>query len=157
MVTMLLALGAVLIFALVMILMATMVTTTTWTLTETGEGAGFGTAISVTKTGDGVISATAVTGPANKEILVGWDSDTIQSLIILSDVNCTVYTNAASTGSPDDTKTLVANEPLVWNRDSGITFPFTGGAGGAVTKIFVTNAAAAAGTIKIRGVEDVTP
>lgn len=151
------ALGAIVIFAFLVYLSATMVQTITWVITETGEGGGMGSAVSVTSTGDGVISVTADTGPANKEIDIGWDADTIQSLVIVSTIDCTLYTNAPSGGAPADTMALKANIPLNWIRNSGIPFPFVGGAGGVVTKIYVTNAAAAVGVFKLRGLSDVTP
>lgn len=69
---------------------------------------------------------------------------------IESSTDCTVLTN--STGSPDDTLTLKANQPLIWrtNDPAGALFLTVD-----VTKIYVTNAAAT--VIKLAVLQDTTP
>jgi hypothetical protein len=62
----------------------------------------------------------------------------VQSFFFMSDQPATIKTN--STGSPDDTITLLAGIPLVWSRSSGIAQPLTHD----VTTIYVTTGTAAA-------------
>jgi hypothetical protein len=59
----------------------------------------------------------------------------LQGVYILSDQNLTLKTN--STGSPQDTITITANEPFEWNNTSGIAAPFAG----SVTALYVTTGA----------------
>lgn len=57
----------------------------------------------------------------------------LKSIFILSDQNCTVKTN--SSGAPQETITLVAGIPFVWQYQSGVAVPFAGD----VTAWYVTN------------------
>jgi hypothetical protein len=64
---------------------------------------------------------------------------TLQSVILVSDQDMTVKTN--SSGSPDDTISLKANNPLVWSASAAYyTNPFSHA---DVTKFYLTNATAA--------------
>ena len=85
------------------------------------------------------IDASAV----NIEILVALDVSKLQSVVIKSSQDCTVKTN--SSGSPDDTLTLVANVPYVWTINSYDASLITAD----VSKIFVTNGAAVAMTFQL--------
>jgi hypothetical protein len=68
------------------------------------------------------------------------DVSTIVSLAISSTTAATIKTN--SSGSPDDTLTLVANKPIIWNTDMlatlGVACPLTVD---ITTGLFITNAA----------------
>ncbi len=73
-------------------------------------------------------------------ILVALDISQIRTLCIVSDVAATLKTN--SSGSPQETLTLVAGIPLLWDASQPgalIADIFAGD----VTNIYVTNAAAA--------------
>jgi len=75
-----------------------------------------------------------------------------------SDVNMTVYTNEASSGTPQEKIVLIANKRYHWS----LTESFLGEAGdsaaspfdGDVTGLFVTNTTA--GTLRIRALVDPT-
>jgi hypothetical protein len=68
------------------------------------------------------------------------DVSTIVSLAISSTTAATIKTN--SSGTPDDTLTLVANKPIIWNTDMlatlGVACPLTVD---ITTGLFITNAA----------------
>lgn len=64
------------------------------------------------------------------------DVSTLKSLFIVADVAMTLETNDGS--SPDDTITLVANEPVVWWQGCGWACPITAD----TTVIYVTNTTA---------------
>ena len=76
------------------------------------------------------------------------DVSTIVSLAIMATTATTIKTN--SSGTPDDTITLVANKPVVWNTDMlatlGVACPLTVD---ITTGLFITNAAEADLTIYI--------
>jgi hypothetical protein len=68
----------------------------------------------------------------------------IQSLLLLSDQALTIKTNSAT--SPQDTITLKANVPIIWNTDSWDAKPFSGN----VTNLFLTNGGSTLANVKIR-------
>ena len=127
----------------------------THTIATTWSRSGETISQSVSVTADGEINAdVALTASqANKQVDVAIDVSDLKSLLISSDVNCTVYTNAASGGSPDQTIAITADKPLIWNQYSGLENPLDTD----VTALYITNGAAAAGTVKIRALLDVTP
>jgi hypothetical protein len=85
------------------------------------------------------------------EVTLGIDVSEIKSIIIASDQNITVETNDGTT--PDDTFTIEANNPLIWNVDSPAATPFSAD----ITALFVTNASGAAATFNVRCLVDATP
>jgi len=87
----------------------------------------------------------AIPGSATPNYEIDWaiTAANLKSLMILSSIAITVYTNAASTGSPQDTIAIAAGIAFVWNGGSN---PFAGN----VTKLFITAGAVPAGTLKIR-------
>lgn len=95
-----------------------------------------GVAYSVTAESCPVYSVPIAANQTNKEITIGFSSANLKAIILLADVDMTVKTN--STGSPDDTLSLKAGEPLVWDNHSGFAFPFAA----TVTKVYVTNTTA---------------
>jgi len=74
----------------------------------------------------------------------------LKSILLLSDKALTIYTNAASTGAPQDTIALAAGVAVVWNGGAALF-------AGNVTKLFVTVTGAAAANLKIRALLDQTP
>jgi hypothetical protein len=76
----------------------------------------------------------------------------VQSMAIFASAAMTLYSNAISTGSPDDTIALAAGQLIIWTHDSGMTNPFSHA---DVTKIYVTSTAG--GLLKIRALLDVAP
>lgn len=86
------------------------------------------------------------------EVTYNLDVSALKSFYMVSDYAITVETNSGST--PTDTFTLVANQPIVWTANSGLTNPVTGD---ITTNIFVTNSSGNAATLKIRALQDPTP
>lgn len=70
----------------------------------------------------------------------------LQSLWLKADIDCHVYTNDASGGTPDDNKALVAGVPVFFQAGVGQTNPF---GTENVTALYVNVAGAVAGTLKI--------
>lgn len=68
----------------------------------------------------------------NASMTMAFTKANLQSFYLVADQNCTVKTN--SSGTPQDTITLVAGIPYVWSLSSGLTNPF----GGNVTTAFLT-------------------
>jgi hypothetical protein len=90
-----------------------------------------------TPTGDTEINVSKqLSSGTNQEIDFAVTQANLQSLCISTSTACTVKTN--STGSPQDTISLVAGQCLVWTlaTDTIGKCPFSGD----VTKIYVTNA-----------------
>ena len=85
------------------------------------------------------------------EVDVAIDVSNVKSLCLLADRDMTIETNSA--GSPVDTIALKASVPYLWNTDSYSTLLLTVD----VTKFFLTLAAGAAATLKIRCLIDSTP
>jgi len=89
----------------------------------------------------------------DKEVLLSIDISQLTSLIMVSDQDLTVETNSASV--PDDTITLAANVPYVWNADlyGQASTKLTAD----VTALYLTNAGATAATFKCEILYDPTP
>ncbi len=81
-------------------------------------------------------------GATNLELPFTCESTNLKSWVILSDKALTVKTNSSST--PQETITLVANVPQVWQTGMG-TAPIAGD----VTKLFVTNASGAIARLQL--------
>jgi len=106
-----------------------------------------------TYSGDGQASIEVAVPDESSDMLVdlALDVSQIASIIILADQVLTLETNDGDT--PDDTISLVANVPYVWNSDSYDDCPLTVD----VTALYVTNASGSAATLKIECVYDATP
>jgi len=118
------------------------------------EGARGGT-YSTSYTGDASDSR-AITVPASTTdmlVNVAIDFSQIKSLILACDFAITIETNDSA--APDDTITLVANVPLVWNADAYFANPITVD----VTKIYLTTGAIGAvdATFTMELIHDSTP
>lgn len=83
------------------------------------------------------------------------DITVLKALFIGSDQDITIETNQAggSSGAPDDTLTLPANQPVSWQENDVMTCPLTVD----VTQIYVTNASGSTANLEIRTLEDATP
>ena len=86
---------------------------------------------------------TVVDSATNTPFLIAIDVSALKHFTMVSDYAVTVYTNEASTGSPQESFTLAAGVPVVWN--SGDTAIFAGD----VDSIFVTNASGDDATLTI--------
>ncbi len=98
----------------------------------------------------------AVPAPStNKVINLAFTQANLKSLCLYCDRAITLYTNAASTGSPQDTIALLAGQANVWSLAHDLigTCPFSDN----VTVIYATLASGAAATLKIRAIADQTP
>ena len=89
----------------------------------------------------------------NVSISVPDSSTDLKSILIATDQDITVETNDGTT--PDDTFTIEANNPLVWNVDCPLPNPFASAVD--VTDLYITNASGSAAAIEIRTLVDATP
>jgi len=115
--------------------------------------AGTITSTSEVLTGDGEANYDGVIpgGTTNAEVDLVAAHANIRSMVLFSNVATTVKVNSSS--APDDTINLPAGGQVVWNTNHPEACPFTVD----VTKLFITNAGAAAATVKIRILLDSTP
>ena len=74
----------------------------------------------------------------------------IQSLCIKAAAAMTIYTNAPSTGAPQDTIAMVAGQVFVWTlqTDAIGKLPFSGN----VSELYVTNASGGAAQLDVRAI-----
>jgi hypothetical protein len=82
----------------------------------------------------------------NVELDLPFTQANLQSLCLSATTACTIYTNAASGGSPQDTIPLAAGQVLMWTLATDLIgkCPFSGN----VTKFYVTNAATTVLTVR---------
>ena len=85
------------------------------------------------------------------EVSIAIDVSLLSNLYLASDQDVTIETNNPTT--PDDTISLKADVPLIWNADAYFTNPLTTD----VTKFYITNSSGAAATVVIEVLEDSTP
>lgn len=85
------------------------------------------------------------------EAILDFEEADLKSFFYICDKDTTLKTN--STGSADDTFTIPANKPFLWNAVMLIDNPFTAD----VTHIYITNAEAEAGTARFAVLSDGTP
>lgn len=97
------------------------------------------------------VSETVADSVTDGQINVAIDVSAVKSFMLVSDQAVTVETNDGTT--PDDTLTLVANEPYEWTENSEHTFLL----GTDVTALFVTNASGSTATIQLEAIVDATP
>lgn len=122
---------------------------TTWTRNSTGEA--ISVTNDVTNEGEKNIDRTIATGTTNLQIDLAFVRSRLKSILILSNVDVTLKTN--SSGSPDDTIALTANNPLIYRSDGYLAVPFSAD----VTTIYVTNSSGQNSNLQIRVLEDATP
>jgi hypothetical protein len=124
------------------------------TMTITIDAAGVTVSKQVTKSAGAQqnISEPVANGATDLEITFSLDVSALKMLYIVADKAMTLKTNSSSV--PDDTITLVANEPVPWYLGSALTNPITVD---ITTNIFLTNASGANGTLTIYSLSDPTP
>lgn len=92
---------------------------------------------------------------ANKEVLAPIDISAATLVAIIPTTAVTMYTDAPGSGSPDDTKTLAANQGFVWWDGCG--FALSDYFSADVTAMYFTNNDADnAGSISIVILDDAT-
>lgn len=85
------------------------------------------------------------------EIAFVLDVSEVKAIYIVSDQDLTLETNNG--GSPVDTLSLVADEPVVWHSTSLHSNPFSTD----ITALFATNASGSAAVLQIEVLYDPTP
>ena len=85
---------------------------------------------------------------ANTQYHMAFTHANLQSLLLYAADAVTIYTNAASTGAPQDTIPLAAGQARVWTLATDLIAkcPFSAD----VTTLYITNATAASVTVRIR-------
>ena len=107
--------------------------------------------VSKTASGEANLSETIPADSTDLELVIAIDFSALKMLLIVSNKALTLETNSGSV--PDDTITLVADEPLVWWTGSPHSNPLTAD----VTSIFVTEGASDEAILDIRTLQDATP
>lgn len=92
-----------------------------------------------------------IAGSSTTQLFVPVDVSAVKGFAIMSTVAATLKTN--SSGSPDNTLVLRANEMYQWHTDSYDTFKLTTD----VVSMYFVVAGATAGTVTIEAVADATP
>lgn len=87
----------------------------------------------------------------DQEVAISIDQSQIKSLYLVSDQDVTIETNNGTT--PDDTISLLAGQPLVWQADDYYACPITVD----VTSLFITNASGSSATVELELLVDATP
>jgi len=123
-------------------------------LLEKLAGAGWTVEQSRTFSGSSVtpmVDEDVATAQTDYEIVVAVDVSAIQCIMIVSTEDVTLETNDGTT--PDDTISLTADVPYIWDTDSYFVNLLTVD----ITSVFITNASGATANIKMFGVTDATP
>lgn len=109
------------------------------------DGGGLTVAGNLTTTADirNSIEKSIPDGATNQQIVVTIKESTLVAFALSSDQAVTVKTN--SSGSPQETFTLAAGEPVAWISGEVADKPIAGD----VTSLYVTNASGAAATLKL--------
>ena len=122
------------------------------TLGFQGSGRSLTKDISYTDTGVSLIDGeTVATGNDNVEFTFELDFSECKLFYLLSDQEVTFETNDGA--APDDTWTLLADEPYVWHETSYHTFLITAD----ITSILISNQSGATATIHCLALYDPTP
>lgn len=109
--------------------------------------------VAATGSAEANVSESIADSSTDLEVAFVLDVSVLKSIIISSDQDITVETNSASV--PDDSFTLLADNPLVWNSGSTLPNPFASAVD--VTALFITNASGSAAALEIRALVDATP
>ena len=123
-------------------------------LLEKLAGAGWTVEQSRTFSGSSVtpmVDEDVATAQTDYEIVVAVDVSAIQCIMIVSTEDVLFETNDGTT--PDDTISLLADVPYIWDTDSYFVNLLTVD----ITSVFITNASGATANIKMFGVTDATP
>jgi hypothetical protein len=105
-------------------------------------------------TADGELTAEIAVPDSSTDLqaTVAIDVSAMKSLFLLSDQDVTIETNSGS--AADDTITLKAGIPLIWENVSGY---YTNPLGTDVTDLYITNDSGSSATVTLRVLQDVTP
>jgi len=124
----------------------------TWRTTIEGIGAQLSKEVSVSG-GLSIDLSEEIAGEVtDSEVVLGIDFSALQFIALESDQDLTLETNSGS--APDDTISLKANNPLIWEADASyFANPLTAD----VTSLFVTNAGSTAANLRILALVDPTP
>lgn len=98
-----------------------------------------------------LVDGEAIAGSATTQLFVPLDVSAVVGFAIVSTVATTLKTN--SSGSPDNTLALVANQPYIWHTGAYDTFKLTTD----VVSMYFVVAGATAGTVTIAALIDPTP
>lgn len=90
-------------------------------------------------------------GLTNQEITLSFDVSQLKVFLMYATVAMTIKTN--SSGTPQETITLAADNPVLFRYDDGRGALFAGD----VTKLYATVPGGVEGTLTIRALEDGTP
>lgn len=99
------------------------------------------------------VSLSVPDSTTDDQVSLAIDVSALKSIVIASDQDITVETNSGSV--PDDSFTILANNPLVWNNDSPLPNPFASAVD--VTDLYITNASGADAAVEVRTLVDGTP
>lgn len=100
-----------------------------------------------TNIGESVTASTT-----NKKFQAHVDVSQIQAMLLKSDKDVELYTNAASTGTPTDHISLKAGVPVIWTKDNLEDCPFTAD---ITADVYVTNAGASAAHFQMRVLQQI--
>ncbi len=100
---------------------------------------------------DDVVTA----GTTDKECVWAITRANLKAVCLWADKAVTICTNAASTGAPQETIPLAANQAIIWNLATDLIgkCPFSAD----VTKLYISNAGASDANVKVRSLLDQTP
>lgn len=79
------------------------------------------------------------------------DVSELKSIYMVSDQDLTVETNDSA--APQETISLLADKPLLWQHDSYFAIPFAGN----ITKLYLTNSSGSTAIFNLEVVHDSTP
>lgn len=109
------------------------------------------TTASKTVSGNVSLEETFPTGTTNGAMTIAFPATGLKMLCICSDKDVTVKTN--SSGSPQETWNLKANQAFLWVENNPGSVPVAG----AITAMYVTNSSGADATVKVIAGWDATP
>lgn len=109
--------------------------------------------ISITADAEKNVSISVPDSSTDLQVELALDVSALKSILIATDQDITVETNDGS--SADDSFTILANNPLVWNTSCPLPNPFASAVD--VTDLYITNASGSAAAVEIRTLVDATP
>lgn len=126
----------------------------THTLTEVWAQGNNSISKQVSKSADGETNRDITVPDSSSNMLVNFTLDVseLKALYIVCDKAILIETN--NSGSPVETITLVANEPLIWHTGLEHANPF---GSTDVTALYLTTGAVGEATLQIRALHDSTP
>lgn len=98
-----------------------------------------------------LVDGEVIAGSATTQIMATCDVSAVKVFVVVATVAATMKTN--SSGSPDDSIVLVANQPYTWHTTAYDAFQLETD----VATFYFTVAGATPGTVTILGLTDATP